>query len=141
MKSFSHFTSSALHWPCEISILTSLFLFFLLSSTTQSISHPSYSNHNLPCDFTDACNLIHILGDDSNDDDDEESDYSFVPSDSELESFSDESSDEEDHDKSKSQETTPEAITPVTQRQSKGTDHKGSSVLSRTNRKIEKVRK
>lgn len=115
--------------------------FFLLSSTTQSISHPSYSNRNLPCDFTDACNLIHILGNDSNDNDDDESDHSFVPSDSELESFSDESSDEEDHDKSKSQETTPEAITPVTQRQSKGTDQKGSSVLSRTNRKIEKVRK
>ena len=134
MKSFSHFISSALHWLCQISILT-VFLFFLHSSSAQSIAHPSYSNHDLPCDFTDACSLIHILGNDISDDDDEESDYSFVPSDSELESFSDESSDQEDH------ETTPVATTPVTRRRSKGTGCKGSSFLSRTNRKIEEVRK
>lgn len=139
MKSFSHFISSTLHCPSEISMLT-VFIFFLFlhSSTTQSIAHPSYSNHDLPCDFTDACSLIHILGNDiSDDDDDEESDYSFVPSDSELESFSDESSDEEDHEKSKNHKTTPVAKTPVTRRRSKGT----GSFLSRTNRKIEKVRK
>lgn len=117
------------------------FSFFLHSSSAQSIAHPSYSNHDLPCDFTDSCSLIHILGNDIGEDDDEESDYSFVPSDSELESFSDESSDEEDHEKSNNQETTPVAKTPVTRRKSNGTGCKGSSFLSRTNRKIEKVRK
>ncbi|XP_068719455.1 uncharacterized protein [Montipora capricornis] len=101
----------------------------------KSITHPSYSNHDIPADFTDACSSLHILDDYG--DDDNESDYSFVPGDSELESFSDDSSDEENYENNENQESVPKVTTPVVRRQSKETTKKGSSFSSRTTRRRE----
>ena len=112
-------------------------LFFLLHSLSQqSIIHPSYSNHGIPRDFPDACALLQNLDDEE---DEDESDHSFVPNDSELESFSDESSDEEEQETTKQQKTTPELKTPVTRRRSKGTPNNANSSTARRTRSRERV--
>ena len=89
----------------------------------------------MPYDFRDAS----IPSQNADDDNDDESDHSFVPNDSELESFSDESSDEEEYDMIESQETKLELKTPVNRRQSKGTTSKGNSSSTRRTRSRERV--
>jgi len=110
-------------------------LFLRLSQ--QSIAHPSYSNHGIPCDIPDASIPLQTLDED---DEDDESDLSFVPGDSELESFSDESSEEEEEIEAiKNQKRNPELKTPVTRRRSKGTPSNENSSLSRRGRSGERV--
>ena len=113
-----------------MSLTSCTFLLLLQSLSRQSITHPSCSNHNMPYDFPNAS----IPSQHADDDDGDESDHSFVPNDSELESFSDESSDEKEFDMIESQETKPELKTPVNRRQSKGTTSKGNSSLTRRTR-------
>lgn len=100
----------------------------LHSQSQQSITHPRYSN----CDIPDAC-----IG--NNDNDDDESDHSFVPNESELESFSEESSDDEEHDVTESQKIEPDIKTPVTRRRSKVTPEQTNSASSRRTRSRERV--
>ena len=116
--------------------------FSLYSLSKQSITHPDYINHVKPCDFTDACSLSHILDDYFDNEDDDESDNSFVPGDSDVESFSDESSDEEedhDYEENENQRTIFEAKTPVARGRSKGKTSKRKSLSSMTTRRTEKV--
>lgn len=109
-----------------------MLLFLRLSQ--QSIAHPSYSNNGIPCDIPDASVPLQTL------DEDDESDPSFVPGDSELESFSDESSEEEEEIEAiKNQKRNPELKTPVTRRRSKGTPSNENSSLSRRGRSGERV--
>ena len=89
----------------------------------------------MPYDFRDAS----IPSQNADDDNDDESDHTFVPNDSELESFSDESSDKEEYDMIESQETKLELKTPVNRRQSKGTTSKGNSSSTRKTRSRERV--
>ena len=106
------------------------------SQSQQSIAHPSYSHHSIPCDFPDAVILSHNL----DDDDEDEDDPSFIPGDSELESFSDDSSDEEELETTENQKTTPELKTPVNRRRPQRTPNKGNSTTSRRTRSRERVR-
>ncbi|KAJ7376833.1 hypothetical protein OS493_031981 [Desmophyllum pertusum] len=99
------------------------------SQSQQSITHPRYSNYDIP----DAC-----IGN-NDDDDDDESDHSFVPNESELESFSDESSDEEEHEVTESQKIEPDIKTPVTRRRSKVTPEQTNSASSRRTRSRERA--
>ena len=118
-----------------MSLTNCTFLLLLQSLSQQSITHPSCLNHNMPYDFPNAS----IPSQHADDDDDDELDHSFVPNDSELESFSDESSDEEEYDMIESQETKPELKTPVNRRQSKGTTSKGISPSTGRTRSRERV--
>ena len=104
--------------------------FHCLSLSQQSITHPRYSNHGKPWDIPDASmdNNAQNLADD----DDDESDHSFVPDMSELESFSEESSEEEEEEdeedgKVGGQKIEPDLTTPVTRKTSKGTPQRTST--------------
>ena len=72
-------------------------------------------------------------------DDDDESDHSFLPNESELESFSDESSEEEEDDDSESEKAEPAIRTPVSKRDSKVTPKQTNSASSRRTRSSERV--
>lgn len=117
----------------------------LHSLSQQSITHPKYSNHSIPCDVPDASIFDNNTQGLDDDDDDDESDHSFVPNESELESFSDESSEEEEeeHNEIRRQKKDPDLTTPVTRRKSKGTPNvtpkKTNSASSRRTRSRERV--
>lgn len=106
----------------------------LHSLSQQSIAYQSSyqsTSHDTPDAPLSSQNL---------DDDDDESDPTFVLNDFELESFSEESSEEEDDEMTNNKKSTPELQTPITGRRSKGAPGTANSSTSRKTGSREWVR-
>lgn len=101
-----------------------------------SITHPGCTKYFQICDLQDgpisdcAQNLYS----------DDESDLSYTPGESDLESFSDDSSEEEEEDDSETEDTIPDVRTPVIGTKAKGTPKKTNPAVSRRTRSHKRVR-